>query len=192
MDSTPLTTTMKKILTILLVSFLIASGVNTPAEAYIERSTSAKLASNLPQESSDYRVKILREFLEKYNSPLSQSAETFVTSADENQLDWRLLASIAGLESGFGIHIPYNSYNGWGWGIYGDNVIRFSSWDEAIITISKALRERYLRDIEYSDPYIIGPPYAASPTWAQRVTFFMNSIATYQVASAKENLSISL
>lgn len=183
---------MKKILlSIILFSFL-ATGIISPASAYSEHSASAKLALNVSQESFDYRVEVLREYLEKFNSPLSAHAQTFVASADENQLDWRLVASIAGLESGFGHHIPYNSYNGWGWGVYGDNVIRFASWDEAIVTISKALRERYLRDIEYSDPYIIGPTYAASPTWAQRVTSFMNSIASYQAINAKENLSISL
>ena len=183
---------MKKIIAILAISFLLILGVNTPVEAYVERSTSAKLASDMTKESTDYRVKILKEFLDKYDSPLSAHAQTFVETADENGLDWRLVASIAGLESGFGHHIPYNSYNGWGWGVYGNNVIRFSSWDEAIATISKALRERYLRDIEYSDPYIIGPTYAASPTWAQRVSFFMNSISSFQALSAKENLSISL
>lgn len=163
-----------------------------PAQAYNVRSSSAKLVPDVSAESEDYRVKILREYLKKYDSPLVESAQTFVQSADENRLDWRLVASIAGLESGFGHHIPYNSYNGWGWGVYGDNVIRFSSWDEAIITISKALRERYLKNIEYSDPYIIGPTYAASPTWAQRVSYFMNAITSYQALSAKENLPISL
>lgn len=181
---------MKKFFIIIASFVFFVSAM--PADAYNERSQSAKLATDFSDESSDYRVKILGEFLKRYDSPLSAHAETFVVSADENRLDWRLLASIAGLESGFGHHIPYNSYNGWGWGIYGDNVIRFTSWDEAIITISQALRERYLRDIEYSDPYIIGPTYASSPTWAQRVTYFMNSITSYQALGAVENLPISL
>lgn len=183
---------MKKILlNIALISFLTLAAVS-PAEAYSEYSSSAKLVSDVPEKSLDYRVKVLGEFLEKFDSPLSGHAETFVAAADENQLDWRLVAAISGVESTFGQAIPFNSYNGWGWGVYGDNIVRFSSWDEAIAIISKALRERYLGDIEYSDPYIIGPTYAASPTWAQKVTFFMNSIASYQTLTAKENLSISL
>lgn len=182
---------MKKILISISISFLFVLGTAVPSYAF-EYSSSAKLVSDIPEKSSDYRVKVLGEFLEKFDSPLSNHAETFVAAADENQLDWRLVAAISGLESGFGLHIPYNSYNGWGWGIYGNNVIRFTSWNEAITTISKALREKYLGDIEYSDPYIIGPTYAASPTWAQRVSYFMDSISSYQALNAKEILPISL
>ena len=127
-----------------------------------------------------------------YNSPLASYASDFVKSADKYNLDWRLVASIAGLESTFGKHVPASSYNGWGWGIYGNNVTRFNSWEDGIETISKGLRERYLGENPESNPYIIGPTYAASPSWAQRVTFFMNRMEAYRIRNAKSTLALAL
>lgn len=154
--------------------------------------SSATLNPTISQKPYDNRVEILEGFLESYGSPLAPFARDFIESADRHNLDWRLVASIAGLESTFGKHIPYNSYNGWGWGIYGNNVIRFSSWTEGIETISKGLRENYLGDNPESNPYFIGPTYAASPTWAQRVTFFMNKMEEYRLRNGKSTLTLAL
>jgi hypothetical protein len=129
--------------------------------------------------------------LEKYNSPLVPYAGTFVETADKYNLDWKLVAAISGVESTFGREIPDASFNGWGWGIYGDNMIRFSSWNEGIETISQGLRTKYIDKWGAKDVYEIGRFYAASPTWAQRVEYFMNSIEEYRNLSMA-NLSISL
>ena len=154
--------------------------------------SSATFNSTIPQKPEDNRAMVLEKFLQKYDSPLASYAADFVESADRYNLDWRLVASIAGLESTFGKQIPYNSQNAWGWGVYGSNVIRFNSWPEGIETISKGLRERYLKEKQESDPYFIGPTYAASPTWAQRVTFFMNKIAEFQLKNGKSTLALAL
>src|SRR3972149_9031910 len=89
--------------------------------------SSATLNPTISQKPYDNRVEILESFLESYDSPLVPFARDFVESADRYNLDWRLVASIAGLESTFGKHVPASSYNGWGWGIYGNNVTRFNS-----------------------------------------------------------------
>jgi len=78
----------------------------------------------------DNRIQTLRAFLENRNSPLAPYANVFVNEADKNNLDWKLVAAISGLESSFGLHIPAYSNNGWGFGIYGDNVLKFSSWED--------------------------------------------------------------
>lgn len=137
---------------------------------------SAVLASNILAENQDKRARVLKDYLEKWNSPMTENAEDFVRIADKYSLDWKLVASIAGLESSFGQHVPYNSYNGWGWGVYGDNVIRFASWEEGIEAVSYGLRTRYIDRSGTDDVYVIGRTYAASPTWATRVSYFMNSI----------------
>jgi hypothetical protein len=144
------------------------------------------------QKQVDNRAKELQAYLEERNSPLSPYAANFVEQADNYQLDWKLVAAISGLESGFGKQIPANSYNGWGWGIYGDHVLRFNSWPEAIQTISKGLREGYLKDNPESDPYVIGPTYAASPTWAVRVSYFMDQIEAFSLRDPKSSLSLAL
>ena len=164
-----------------------------PASA-VEKSagSSAKLISRRAEPKEDSRADILEEFLKKYNSPLTPSAKTFVKTADAYNLDYRLLVAISGVESTFGKEIPYNSYNAWGWGIYGDNRINFSSFDEAIETISKALREQYINKWKAQNVYQIGRLYAASPTWAQRVDYFMNKITAFEVNNPDLALPISL
>ena len=153
---------------------------------------SAKLYDSSKSAKTDNRAQILRSYLNTYNSPLAPYSEDFVRTADKYSLDWKLVAAISGLESTFGHQIPYNSYNGWGWGIYGDNIIRFKSWPEGIETISRGLRYNYLKDRTESDPYVIGPTYASSPTWAQRVAYFMQKIEEYRIKNAKSTLSLSI
>lgn len=153
---------------------------------------SAMLRSDIVENEPDHRAQILESYLDANGSPLAPHAKTFVQQADKYNLDWRLLVSIAGLESTYGKHIPANSYNGWGWGYNNGTVKHFSSWDEAIEEISRGLREGYLKEVEGSDPYTIGPTYAASPTWAVRVTYFMNRLEEYKARNATSTLALTL
>lgn len=125
----------------------------------------------------DKRATILKDYLAKHNSPLEDSAQDFIDAADQYGLDWKLVVSISGVESTFGKYIP-GGFNGWGWGVYGNNAIYFKSWREAIFTISKGLRENYV-DKGYAEPYSMNRLYAASPNWGKNVTFFMNSIEKF-------------
>jgi beta-N-acetylglucosaminidase len=132
----------------------------------------------------DKRAQIIKDYLAKKNAPLEDSAQDFVDAADKYGIDWKLVVSISGVESGFGKHIPgghdplYTSYNGWGWGVYGDNSLGFKSWREAIFTISEGLRKNYI-DKGYTEPLIMNKKYASSPTWGVRVAYFMNDLETY-------------
>lgn len=183
---------MKKKLIIVLFVLLIPLFIPQQTFAIKASGSSATLVLADKPIREDTRAKILKSFLTSYNSPLADHAESFVQTADEHNIDWRLVASISGVESTFGKQIPSNSYNAWGWGIYGDNVIRFSSFDEAIQTITKGLRQRYINEWKAEDVYDIGRYYAASPTWAQRVEFFMNKIEDYSLSNPENTLSISL
>lgn len=162
---------------LLFIILFFATTQPTKAESIKIPVSSARFSSGIEDPYlTDRRVTVLYSFLDSYNSPLKYNTVDFVREADVNQLDWRLVASISGVESTFGKQLPYNSYNAWGWGIYGDNMIRFASYDEAIATISKSLREKYIDTWGAQNVYQIGRFYAASPTWAQRVIFFMNKI----------------
>jgi len=154
--------------------------------------SSARITIAEKEPVNDYRVKILKTYLEEHNSPLAQDADSFVKYADKYNLDWRFVAAISGLESTFGQQVPYNSYNAWGWGIYGDNMIRFKSWDEGIQTISQGLREKYMDRWGAQDIYQIGNLYASSPTWAQRVNNFMDNIQDFTLRNPQDTLSLSL
>lgn len=182
-----------KILFIVFVFLFIISPQSIyAAEEKYAASSAALVAFNPEQKSEDVRAKVLRGFLASYNSPLASSSGTFVKTADAYRLDWRLLAAISGVESTFAHQLPYNSYNAWGWGIYGDNMIYFTSYDEAIETISKALRENYIDKWGAQNVYQIGRFYAASPTWAQRVVYFMNQIEAFALKNPANSLSLSI
>jgi hypothetical protein len=93
---------------------------------------------------SDGRGAKLKAFFRKYNSPLYDVADHIVAEADRNGFDYRLLAAIAMQESTLCKFIPEDSYNCWGWGIYGDTVTKFSSYEEAITVISEGIKEHYI------------------------------------------------
>ena len=183
---------MKKYFVILIV---ILTFILTSQKTFAQESVpSAKviLADETPVKPNDIRVQILRAYLLKWNSPLADNADDFVKSADKYNLDWRLVAAISGVESTFGQAIPTNSYNGWGFGIYGDNVRYFNSWNDGIDTVSKSLREDYMDKWGATNVYEIGRTYAASPTWAVRVDGFMNSIQDFALRNPDKTLSLSL
>lgn len=61
----------------------------------------------------DPRLVRLREFFLKYDSPVHYLAAEFLEAADENGLDWRLLPTIAMVESGGGRYHTKNNVFGW-------------------------------------------------------------------------------
>lgn len=67
----------------------------------------------VPSYEHDPRVAVLRDFFAALNSPASDLAEDFLLAADRHGLDWRLLPSIAILESGGGRESMNNNILGW-------------------------------------------------------------------------------
>ncbi|HVW08316.1 MAG TPA: hypothetical protein VHC90_07020 [Bryobacteraceae bacterium] len=85
---------------------------------------------------NDVRIGLLRRFLEKKHSPAASYAETFILEADTHGLDWRLLPSLAFVESGGGKNCHKNNLFGW------DNgASKFSSATAAIHEVATALAE---------------------------------------------------
>lgn len=125
----------------------------------------------------DPRAKILADYLASYNSPLQYHAQDFVDAADTFSVDWKLVPSIAGVESTFGKFIP-GGYNAWGWGVYGDQALGFKSWRDGIYTVTGGLKKNYI-DKGLTNPYTINKVYAASPTWGTHVTYFLGNLDTY-------------
>ena len=92
----------------------------------------------------DARSANLKSFFRKYNSPLYDQADFIVKTSDKYQFDYRLLPAIAMQESNLCKVIPYESHNCWGWGIYGNTITKFVSYEEAIEAVSKGLRKNYI------------------------------------------------
>ncbi len=119
--------------------------------------------------------------LKKYNSPLLQSVDSFMSTCVTYNLDCYLLPSITGLESTFGRFVPTNSSNPFGWG---GGLSTFKNWEDAINEVGKGLRQNYIdKGAETVDQ--IAPIYAESKTWAPRVNYFMEQ---FQQEEEKINL----
>jgi len=77
------------------------------------QAASAASRTKVPTVPRDPRVTRLHRFLTKLNCPVANMSEDFVRAADDNHLDWRLLPSIAVIESGGGKAYKNNNIFGW-------------------------------------------------------------------------------
>ncbi len=164
------------------ISTLIYSNVstnptNTESSAFVQNRL-------VETKQLDKRAQILKDYLAQFNSPLQYHTQDLVDAADANDVDWKLIVSIAGAESTFGKKIPggtnpqHSSFNGWGWGVYGDNVLYFDSWREALFKVSKGIKNGYA-DKGLSNPEQMNIKYSSSPFWADSVSYFMRDIEEF-------------
>ena len=125
----------------------------------------------------DGRVANLKSFFRKHNSSLYDHANKIVEVSDKYQFDYRLLPAIAMQESNLCRVIPDNSYNCWGWGIYGTMVTRFDSYDDAIETVAKGIKKNYIDQGLVTASAIMKkytPPSQGS--WAYGVNTFLKAL----------------
>lgn len=132
----------------------------------------------------DPRALILRDYFIKYDSPLADNAQDFIDAADTYKVDWKLVPSIAGVESTFGKVTP-GGYNCWGWGVYGNQAIYFTSMRDGIFTVTKGIRENYI-DKGLDDPYKMNYAYASSTAWGGHVDFFLQDLSTFAQSYSKQ------
>ncbi len=125
----------------------------------------------------DARVEIVRQFFKRYKSPLEPYATIVVETADMYNLDFRLIPAIAMQESNLCKKSPPNSYNCWGFGIYGQKITRFENYQEAILAVTKTLALKYKAD-GLDTPEEIMRRYTprSNGSWAYSVTYFMNQL----------------
>ena len=123
----------------------------------------------------DARIEIVRQFFENYKSPLAPFAKNIVQDADKYGLDYKLLPAIAMQESNLCQKIIVDSYNCWGFGIYGKKITRFESYPEAIDTVTRALVKNYVTR-GLTTPSEIMKKYTPSSngSWAYGVSYFMS------------------
>ena len=142
----------------------------------------AALPSSLPSISGqvmeeDARPQLIREYLERYNSPMVGLEHFIVETADKHGLDYRLLTAIAQQESNLCKRIPPGSYNCWGWGIHSRGTLHFESYEHGIETVSAGLKKNYI-DMGYTNPDEIMKKYTplSQGSWAHGVNLFMRNM----------------
>jgi hypothetical protein len=120
--------------------------------------------------SADPRTVRLNKFLDRLNCPVAPLAEDFVSAADENQLDWRLLPSISVIESSGGKAYRNNNIFGWGQGLHLFPTIRSGIHEVAY---------RLGRSAPYKNRDVVGKLrlYNPDPTYTDRVLAVMRRIS---------------
>ena len=123
----------------------------------------------------DMRPYIVEDFLK--NTALENHSEFMVTTADKYNIDYRLIPAIAMKETGGGNASPSGSYNAWG---FGNGSTQFTSWDGAIESVAKTLKEKYI-DRGMVTPEEIMPIYAppqmyTGGKWAKDINFFFSQM----------------
>ena len=125
----------------------------------------------------DARAANLKAFLRKYNSDLYNHTDKIIEVSDKYGFDYRLLPAIAMQESNLCRVIPDNSYNCWGWGIYGTTVTRFDSYDDAIETVGKGIKDNYIDEGLVTASAIMAKYTPSSKgSWQHGVNTFMKAL----------------
>lgn len=140
----------------------------------------SNLQSSQEVEKRDARAKIIEDFFKGYNAPLADFGDIFVAVADKYGLDFRLLPAISMQESNGGKRIIPSSKNPFGYGIYGDKVLKFNSFEEAIERVGRGLKEDYMEQGLKSPNQIMAkytpPSLEKGGAWAKGVNTFMEEL----------------
>jgi hypothetical protein len=97
---------------------LVATGVVVTLPALVKFDSAPKRSAVLTAKPAmpDSRVVRLRHFFSRLHCPIVGMADDFIHAADDNHLDWRLLPSIAVIESSGGKAYKKNNIFGWNGG----------------------------------------------------------------------------
>jgi len=149
--------------------------LSASTEAYAALPNYNAISSEI--ESDDSKTEIVRQFFAKYNSPLEDYAHDVVLAAEENNIDYKLVPAIAMQESTGCKKIPDDSHNCWGYGIYGQKVIKFESFKDAIYAVSKTLSEKYIQN-GLDTPEEIQKKWTPSNdgSWSESVNHFLEQL----------------
>jgi len=151
-------------------------GARTPLELY---SALPSAISSISQAitTGDARPVIIRQYLEKNNSPMAPYANALFQASEKYELDYRLITAIAQCESNLCKKSPVGSYNCWG---FENGDTRFYSWEHAFERVAKTLKEDYI-DEGLVTPDEIMPKYAPPSVekggpWAKCVNQFLEEL----------------
>ena len=151
----------------------------------IDSDITKQISSKTDIKTEDTRIIAMQKFLFDYNSPMYPYSKTFITEADRYGLDWRLVASISGVESAFGNIVPRGTHNAWGWRGINKNAegwSQFESWNAAIAEVTRGLAQGYGITLSpyqieqyYCPPCWVNPAHA----WAGGVSGYMRELKYY-------------
>jgi len=154
---------------------VIASKVGMPAVAKKDAIEDVVLAD-------DARGMLLRNYLEKYKSPLLPYADIMVQLSDTYGYDYRWIVAIAQQESNLCKKIPVDSHNCWGYGIHSAGTLRFDDYDLALKNFAQYLKDEYF-DLGLDTPELMMSKYCphSNGSWAFGIRQFFDEIEAGKV-----------
>jgi len=127
--------------------------------------------------AQDIRVTVVKDFFQKYKSDLLPYAQEVVKAADKYNLDYRLIPAIAMQESNLCKKAPKDSYNCWGFGVYGKKTLKFDNYADAIDTVTKTLAVQYkAKGLETPEQIMTKYTPSNNGAWADSVNHFMEQL----------------
>jgi len=170
-----------------IVGFMYAAPLKNPAES---PSVFGAKTLRLPESQFetiqvDSRVIKIEKVFEKFKCPLAGNGAFIVQEADEYGIPYWLVPAVSFQESGCGKNTlepagTVESYNAWGYGIWGKNIKTFDDWKAGISAVSKYFGANfYTKGI--TDPCeimkIYTPPSKGS--WCEGIKYFADLIQNY-------------
>lgn len=126
---------------------------------------------------ADAREELVRQFFAKYGSPLEPYANDVIYYADLYKLDFRIVPSIAMQESNLCLRAPAESYNCWGFGIYGSKVKKFDNYSQGIEQVTKTLATVYKKSgLDTPEEIMTRYTPSSNGSWANGVNYFMDQL----------------
>lgn len=169
---------------VILTSGFFLHQRNQPTSIFDFKSSQASIEPNsqnhidgqvLGTQITDMRPYYVANFLK--NTKLEPYAQLIVETSDKYAIDYRLIPAIAMRESGGGNAIKEITHNAWG---FENGRTVFDSWENAIETVAKTLKERYIAK-GLTTPEEIMPVYAPPQIdkggkWAQDINFLFSKL----------------
>ncbi len=127
--------------------------------------------------TKDSRAEKIDGVFNMYKCPLEGLGGKFVEEADKYGIPWWLTAAVAFKESSCGKNTPTvdgnESYNAWGWGVYGDYTHTFDNFARGIETVSRYFADKFFSQ-GITDPCEIMKVYTppSDGSWCKDVIHF--------------------
>ena len=135
--------------------------------------------SSAQETRTDKRVIALKSYLIARGSPLAQESLFFVKTADTYKLDYRLIPSIAGVESGFETQGNLTDFNAFGIMCSGSPCV-FDSYEQAISFAAKTIsRDRAYAQFRRSGSFLdLASVYCQGDNqkWSDTLEFFISKL----------------
>ncbi len=128
---------------------------------------------------ADARPILIKNYLEKYNSPLAPYADLIFKVSNDYGFDYYWIVAIAQQESNLCKKAPEGSHNCWGYGIHKKGTLGFDNYELAIRSYAEYLKREYF-DKGLNTPELIMKKYCPSSngSWAAGVNQFIEEMKT--------------